>query len=144
MRSFYDLDILESQVFGTESLQEENTEEEETESGELNWAEVEEWELPEELKSSGPVTLTVTVDDETQVECQVLGVFLEGEKEYIALGMPEGEIQIMELGRGEDDGIRLIPVEDEEEQQCVIEKFFLLFGDGEHESEGKEERENIK
>ncbi|MCI8536784.1 MAG: DUF1292 domain-containing protein [Hungatella sp.] len=71
--------------------------------------------------------MTLTLEDGSQMECGVVGVFLEGEKEYIALETPEGKIHIMELGREDDDGITLIPVENEEEQEKVIETFIQLF-----------------
>ena len=123
MKSFYDLDLLEDQVFGAE------TEEDWGAKTEYPpWDLVKEWEAPKELEGGRPVMLALTVDQQTQVECRVIGVFLEGDKEYIALELPEGEVQLMELKPGEDDGIDLVSIQKEEEQERVIQRFMELFG----------------
>lgn len=124
MRSFYDLDLLENQVFGEEA---ETNWEMDSGTG-FQWEQVEEWETPGDLEGGKTVTLTLTVDGGNQVECRVIGVFLDGEKERIALELPEGGVQIMELEPGEDDGINLTAIEGEEEQQRAIDLFLDLFG----------------
>lgn len=133
MKGFYGLDMLESQVLGEEEEFRpiEGEGEEQFSEPPIRWDEIEEWEIPEEEKSHGPVLLTLTMEDGNQMECRVAGVFLEGEKEYIALELPERRIQIMELGQGTDGEIDLIRVEDEEEQERVIERFLMLFAGGE-------------
>lgn len=132
MKGFYGLDMLESQVLGEEEEFRpiEGEGEEQFSEPPIRWDEIEEWEMPEEEKSHGPVFLALTMEDGNQMECRVAGVFLEGEKEYIALELPERRIQIMELGQGADGEIDLIRVEDQEEQERVIEQFLMLFAGG--------------
>lgn len=119
MRDFYDTEALEEQIFGS-SREEEVPEEadgEEPEEGEFV-------ELPD---TDDPVTMTVTLEDGTETEYMVAGVFLEGEKEYIALETQEGDIHIMELLQGEEDEVRLLPIEEKEEQDRAIEAFHYYY-----------------
>lgn len=151
MKYSYDIEILENQVFKEEELTllpetEEKREgyiklEEENDrkiyddlTGENSESEI------SNLEESDPIVMTLTLEDGSQMECGVAGVFLEQEKEYIALETPEGKIHIMELGREDDDGITLIPVEDEEEQERVIETFIQLFTEEEIGPEMEEEK----
>ena len=82
MRHTYDTEALEAQIFGSgpgwTDVEEPDTEEADT----------------EELEDAGlagtadPVIMEVTLEDGTQTEYIVAGVFLEGEKEYIAPADP--------------------------------------------------------
>lgn len=141
MKYSYDIETLENQVFEKEELTlsseaeeeyirlEEDTGLEEEHDSKIYDGLTDE-NLESEIKNleeADPIVMTLTLEDGSQMECGVAGVFLEGEKEYIALETPEGKIHIMELGREDDDGITLIPVEDEEEQERVIETFIQLF-----------------
>lgn len=116
MKRFYDLDLLENQVFGAGPEEEDPP-----------WEQVEEWETPKDLEGGRTVTLTLTVDEQTQIECRVIGVFLESDKEYIALELPQSQVQLMGLEPGEDDGIELVSIQEEEEQERVTERFMELF-----------------
>ena len=92
-------------------------------AGERDDEEMEASRLPD---TDAPVTMIVTLQNGTQTEYTVAGVFLEGEKEYIALETQEGHIHIMELLEGEeDDEVRLLPVEEKEER--AIEAFCYYF-----------------
>ena len=118
MRHTYDTEALEAQIFGSgpgwTDVEEPDTEEADT----------------EELEDAGlagtadPVIMEVTLEDGTQTEYIVAGVFLEGEKEYIALQTREGDIHIMELSEGEEGEAALLPVRDKEEQERAIEAFY--------------------
>lgn len=139
MNYSYDIETLENQVF--EKLEEDTRLEEEHDN--KIYDSLTEEDLESEIKNleeAGPIVMTLTLEDGSQMECGVAGVFLEGEKEYIALETPEGKIHIMELGREDDDGITLIPVEDEEEQERVIETFIQLFTEEEIEPEMEENK----
>jgi len=105
MKYSYDTEALEEEVFGN------------------GWEEGEEQGEDEEA----PVTMTVTLENGTQAEYAVAVVFLEGEKEYIALETQEGDIHIMELSEGEEDEVRLLPIEEKEEQERAIEAFRYYF-----------------
>lgn len=98
MKYSYDTEALEEQVFGND------------------------WEEQGEDEEA-PVTMIVTLENGTQAEYVVAGVFLEGEKEYIALETQEGDIHIMELSEGEEGEVKLLPIEEKEEQERAIEAF---------------------
>ncbi len=117
MRYSCDLEALESQIFDA------------GEDGEETQAQLPEEESPWQEDIQEPVMMAITLEDGTELECRVEGVFLEGGKEYIALETDQGEIQIMELGQGDEDEILLIPVAGEEEQAQVVQAFIRLFGD---------------
>ena len=57
MKRFYDLDLLENHVFGAGPEEEDPP-----------WEQVEEWETPKDLEGGRTVTLTLTVDEQTQIE----------------------------------------------------------------------------
>ncbi len=70
----------------------------------------------------------LTLDDDTELECSVLGIFEVEDVEYIAL-LPLGEEEVLlyryiEL---EDEEFDLLPIENEEEFQTVSEAFEALF-----------------
>lgn len=116
MRRSYDTETLEDELFGSRDLEEYDIE--------PDMEAMEEVELPGE---GGPVTVNATLEDGTQAEYLVAGVFLEGEKEYIALETEDGDIHIMELIEGEEGGIGLLSIGDEEEQRRAIEAFQYYF-----------------
>lgn len=89
-----------------------------------NLSESEQEELP-------ALELSLELEDGTQLAYEVAGVFVCQEQEYIVLSPKsdtEGELSIMKLAQGENDEIRLLPVE-EENWQAVQEKFFALYGE---------------
>lgn len=131
MRYSYDTEALEEEIFG-------NSQDEEA-AGEWDEEEGETLEFPD---MDTPVTMTVTLEDGTQTEYMVAGVFLEGEKEYIALENQEGDIHIMELSEGEEDEVRLLTVEEEEEQERAIEAFHYYFEQPEMENEREREKKD--
>ncbi len=77
--------------------------------------------------------ITLTLDDGSEIECHVLGIFEVEDVEYIAL-LPIGEEEVF-LYRYEEDeeGMELINIEDDEEFEIVAEAFYALFGDDEEE-----------
>lgn len=76
-------------------------------------------------------TIWITLDDDTEVECNVLGVFEVKDNEYIAL-LPKEDDTVLLYGFKEDDeGIELIAIESDEDFEAVSEAFNQLFGDEE-------------
>ena len=69
----------------------------------------------------------LTLDDDTELECNVLGTFEVDDYEYIAL-VPVDDDQVF-LYRYEEDeeGIDLIDIEDDEEFEIVSDAFYTLF-----------------
>ena len=72
----------------------------------------------------------LTLDDDTELECNVLGIFEVDEKEYIALlPMGEDEVIIYQYIELEGDDFDLLAIEEEEEFNTVSEAFDLLFSE---------------
>lgn len=72
----------------------------------------------------------LTLEDDTELECAVLGVFEVEDKEYIAL-LPVGEedVFLYEYKELEEEEFDLISIEDDEEFELVSEAFYALFLD---------------
>ena len=93
-----------------------------------------------------PVTLTL--DDDTEVECVVLTVFNAGEHEYIALlpmegaDSEEGEVYLYRYSETEDGTPNLDNIEDDDEYEIVAEAFDELLDAQEYdELVGEDEEE---
>ncbi len=131
MRHFYDLDILEGQIFGELAPEEDG--ESPGHGGEAERAEKEssghggEAEMAEE-EPPADLMLTLTLEDGSEVCCRAAGIFMEDGKEYIALETGGDELQIMALVQGEDDGISLLPIEDDAEREAAFQAFLEIVG----------------
>lgn len=71
--------------------------------------------------------VTLTLDDGSEVVCDIIAVFPCGEKEYIAL-LPEnsgeeGEVYLYQFLQNEDNELELINIEDDEEFEAVSDAF---------------------
>ncbi len=77
----------------------------------------------------------LTLDDNTEVDCVVLGFFEVDEKEYVAL-LPEEEedVLVYEYIKLENDEFDLKYIDSEEEFETVSEAFYTLFSDDEIEN----------
>src|SRR5688500_11934152 len=74
-----------------------------------------------------PDTIYLTLEDDTEIECDVLGIFEIEDKEYIAL-LPFEDDQVFLYEYVEDEqGIDLINIEDDDEFDLVLEAFYTLF-----------------
>lgn len=84
----------------------------------------------------------LTLDDDTELECEVLGIFEVEDKEYIAL-LPIGEEEVLLYKYVEisDEEFELELIEDEEEFGYVSEAFYALFSDDDFEDEDFEEED---
>jgi len=85
----------------------------------------------------------LTLDDDSELECGVLGIFEVEDKEYIAL-LPVGEEEVLlyEYKELENEEFDLGPIDDEEEFALVSEAFYALYSDDEDEFEEFEEESN--
>ena len=86
--------------------------------------------------------LELELENGQTLKCQVVSVFLAGEKEYMALHPvedTEGMIHIMILEQGENDDIRLLPVEDEAELERAALAFHKFMDDSKLEYEDEME-----
>lgn len=73
----------------------------------------------------------LTLDDDTELECNVLGIFEVEDTEYIAL-LPKDsdEVLLYQYVELEDEEeFDLLAIEDEEEFESVSEAFYVLFSD---------------
>lgn len=94
------------------------------------------------------MTVTLTMDDDSEVECVVLTIFEAGERDYIAL-LPmdgkeaeEGEVYLYRYLAGEDGEPALENIESDEEYEIVAEAFDELLDEQEYdEIVGEEELE---
>ncbi len=86
----------------------------------------------------------LTLDDDTELECEVLGIFEVEDKEYIAL-LPkdEEEVLLYEYVELEDEEFDLLPIDDENEFDLISEAFYALYSDDDFEEFEFEEDEEI-
>ena len=94
------------------------------------------------------MTVTLTLDDDTEVACVVLTVFNAGEHEYIALlpmegaDSEEGEVYLYRYSETEDGTPNLDNIEDDDEYEIVAEAFDELLDAQEYdELVGEDEEE---
>ena len=77
--------------------------------------------------------MTLVLDDDTELLCDVLGIFEADDREYIAL-LPEGdeEVLIYRYNTSEnEEGFELENIESDDEYDKVGDIFFSLFYDDE-------------
>lgn len=71
--------------------------------------------------------INITLEDDSELECGVIGIFEIEDKSYIAL-IPLEDDQILLYEYLEDEeGIRLDTIKEEEEFELVSEAFYTLF-----------------
>ena len=101
---------------------------------------------PEEPQEE--MTVTLTLDDGTEVECNVLTIFEAGNRDYIAL-LPtegaeseEGEVYLYRYTESEDGDPTLENIEDDDEYEIVADAFDELLDEQEYDElveDGEEE-----
>nr|WP_208975259.1 DUF1292 domain-containing protein [Proteiniborus ethanoligenes] len=83
----------------------------------------------------------LSLDDGTEMECQVVGIFGVEDKEYIAL-LPLDEESVLLYGYNEtEEGVELLNIEDDSEYDLVVEAFYELFSDDEEYEDDYDEDE---
>lgn len=78
-------------------------------------------------------TMFLTLDDDTEVECGILGVFEVEGKEYIALLPLEDDTVLLYQYQEEGDDIQLDVIEDDDEFEKVSNAFYDLYESDEEE-----------
>ena len=93
-------------------------------------------------------TVTLTLDDDTEVECEIVSIFPVGEKEYIAL-LPldgdeaeDGEVFIYRYTESSDGEPNLENIEDDDEYEAVADAFDELLDSEEFDEIEEEEDED--
>ena len=90
------------------------------------------------LNAEEEMTVTLTLDDDTEVECVVLTIFTAGERDYIALlpmegeDSEEGEVYLYRYSETEDRTPVLDNIEDDDEYEIVADAFDEMLDDQEY------------
>ena len=90
------------------------------------------------LNEEEEMTVTLTLDDDTEVECVVLTIFTAGERDYIALlpmegeNSEEGEVYLYRYSETEDGTPVLDNIEDDDEYEIVADAFDEMLDDQEY------------
>jgi len=95
-------------------------------------------------------TVTLTLDDDTEVECEIVSIFPVGEKEYIAL-LPlegaeaeDGEVFIYRYTETADGDPDLENIEDDDEYEAVADAFDELLDSEEFDEVDDEDEEEAE
>lgn len=82
-------------------------------------------------------TITLTMDDDSEVECSVLGIFSVKENEYIALlpldengQSPDGEVYLYRFSTTENGDPVLSNIEEDDEYTAVADAFNEIVDEG--------------
>ena len=101
--------------------------------------------IPEEPQEE--MTVTLTLDDGSEVECIVLTIFEAGNKDYIAL-LPtevaeseEGEVYLYRYSENENGEPELENIEDDDEYEIVADAFDELLDEQEYDELVEDEEE---
>ena len=90
------------------------------------------------LNEEEEMTVTLTLDDDTEGECVVLTIFTAGERDYIALlpmegeDSEEGEVYLYRYSETEDGTPVLDNIEDDDEYEIVADAFDEMLDDQEY------------
>ena len=90
------------------------------------------------LNEEEEMTVTLTLDDDTGVECVVLTIFTAGDRDYIALlpmegeDSEEGEVYLYRYSETEDGTPVLDNIEDDDEYEIVADAFDEMLDDQEY------------
>jgi len=102
----------------------------------------------DEMEPQKEMTVTLTLDDGSELECVVLTIFTANERDYIAL-LPmegaeaeEGEVYLYRYSESEDGQPNLENIEDDEEYEIVADAFDQMLDEAEYdELVGEDEEE---
>ena len=90
------------------------------------------------LNEEEEMTVTLTLDDDTEVECVVLTIFTAGERDYIALlpmegeDSEEGKVYLYRYSETENGTPVLDNIEDDDEYEIVADAFDEMLDDQEY------------
>lgn len=80
--------------------------------------------------------MVLTLDDDTELECHVIGIFDVADSEYIALlPVDEDEVLLYKYIEFENEEFELSAIDDEAEFQAVVDVFNSLMDEMEEEEE---------
>lgn len=79
--------------------------------------------------------INLTLDDGTETECGVIGVFEVEDKDYIALLSEDDDVLLYRFEEIDEESIDLLRIEDDAEFELVAEAFEELFDEVEEDEE---------
>lgn len=86
------------------------------------------------IQDEDEMTVTLTLDDDTELECQVVAIFPVKERDYIAL-LPMNddaeEVFLYRFTQSSEDDMELENIEDDEEFELVADAYDALIDDAE-------------
>lgn len=94
--------------------------------------------LDENNEEAEEITVTLTLDDDTTLECVVINIFEAGGQDYIALlplegaAAEEGEVYLYRYSEDEDGEPNLENIEDDDEFELVSDAFDELLDSEEY------------
>ena len=91
------------------------------------------------LNEEEEMTVTLTLDDDSEIECVVLNIFSAGDREYIALLPMEGEVYLYRYSETEDGTPVLDNIMDDDEYEIVADAFDEMLDDQEYDELVSEE-----
>nr|WP_314462566.1 DUF1292 domain-containing protein [uncultured Clostridium sp.] len=104
----------------------------------------------DDMEPQEEMTVTLTLDDGSELECVVLTIFTAAERDYIAL-LPmegpeaeEGEVYLYRYSEKEDGQPDLENIEDDEEYEIVADAFDQLLDEAEYDEVVGEDEEEEK
>ncbi|MFR1832020.1 MAG: DUF1292 domain-containing protein [Lachnospiraceae bacterium] len=90
------------------------------------------------MEEQEEMTVTLTLEDDSELECIVLTIFQAGDKDYIALlpmesqDTEEGEVFLYRYSETEDGTPNLENIEDDDEYEMVADAFDELLDEEEY------------
>lgn len=90
------------------------------------------------LQDDADLTITLTLDDDSELECAVVAIFPVQNKDYIALlplGTEDDKVYLYRFKHNKDTEFELENIEDDEEFELVADAYDTLLMDAEDEEE---------
>ena len=81
------------------------------------------------LQDDAELTVTLTLDDDSELECAVVAIFPVQDKDYIALlplGVEDAEVYLYHFKHNDDEDLELENIEDDEEFEAVADEYDAL------------------
>ena len=81
------------------------------------------------LQDDAELTVTLTLDDDSELECAVVAIFPVQDKDYIALlplGVEDAQVYLYRFKHNKDADFELENIEDDEEFEAVADAYDAL------------------
>lgn len=90
------------------------------------------------LQDEEEMTVTLTLDDDSELDCAVVAIFPVQDKDYIALlplGVEDAQVYLYRFKHNTDEDLELENIEDDEEFELVADAYDALLMDAEDEED---------